>query len=200
MSAIDIFLLDHARSHALETARNDAWSFEGRLLRGLTDEQLRLRPSGGNSIAWLLWHMARTEDVAMTLLTPGQAQVLDQAGWLERLNVSTRDIGTGMTDAEVGEFSEQVNTAALRAYRAAVGRRTQELTRRLRPEELDEEIDPAHVQALLERGVLRENARYLAEFWQSLSKGALLATPGLAHNFWHLAEGWHTRGRLGLEF
>lgn len=47
---------------------------EGRL-HGLPDDQLRLRPQGWNSIAYLLWHMARCEDVAANVVVAQRPQV-----------------------------------------------------------------------------------------------------------------------------
>ncbi|HEX9869989.1 MAG TPA: DinB family protein [Candidatus Tectomicrobia bacterium] len=44
----------------------------------LTDDQIRSRPDAVvNSIAWLLWHVARGEDVYMNRLLSDRSQVLD---------------------------------------------------------------------------------------------------------------------------
>jgi uncharacterized damage-inducible protein DinB len=105
----------------------------------LTDAQMRLRPHPNmNSMAWLLWHIARSEDMGVNRLIAHRSDVLASEGWAQRLNLSRRDMGTGMTDEEVAEFSARVNTVALREYSAAVGRRTQEVVRSLRAEALDE--------------------------------------------------------------
>ncbi len=45
-------------------------------LKRLTDDQLRYQPKEGlNSIAWLMWHTARCQDFANTLISPGREQV-----------------------------------------------------------------------------------------------------------------------------
>jgi Protein of unknown function (DUF664) len=41
---------------------------EHNFLQRLSDAQLRLRPHGLNSIAWLVWHMARCEDTLSLVL------------------------------------------------------------------------------------------------------------------------------------
>jgi hypothetical protein len=46
-------------------------------------------------------------------------QVLDQ-DWLTRLNVSRRDLATGMTPEECAAFNAQVNIAGVKLYWAAV--------------------------------------------------------------------------------
>lgn len=133
MDTVQFFLLHHAR---LFPEIGDRFS-------QLTDDQMRLRPHPSmNSIAWLLWHVACGEDMLNRLLAH-RPFVLDEEGWVRRLNLSRRDVGTGMTDAEVAEFSARVDIAALRAYHAEVGRRTQEIVQGLRPEDLDVVPDPS---------------------------------------------------------
>src|SRR5438128_539079 len=131
MDAMQLFLRQHSIVHSSEVAEGGEWSIVDSILDGLTDEQMRMRPGKGtNSIAWLLWHMARTEDVAMNKLVARRPQVLDEEGWLERLNIR-RDIGTSMNDDEVADFSRHVNVEAIRAYRNAVGRRTRDIVQSL---------------------------------------------------------------------
>ena len=49
-----------------------------RWLSGRSEAQMRRRPGPGlNSIVWLLWHMAGTEDVAVTVVVAGHPQVFD---------------------------------------------------------------------------------------------------------------------------
>src|SRR5262245_37580789 len=127
MDAIDFFVLHHGRVHA---------QVEREFLQRLSEAQMRLRRDGLNSIAWLIWHMARCEDALNVLLT-GLPQVLDDEHWLPRLQLTVRDVGTGMGDDEVSEVSARLNLAALRDYYTAVGRRTVEVVRALQLQELD---------------------------------------------------------------
>ena len=67
-------------------------------LRGLSAAQLRGRwRAAFNPPVWLLWHMARIEDVAANLLLTDGTQVLDGDDWPARLGMARRDVGTGMT-------------------------------------------------------------------------------------------------------
>ena len=78
------------------------------LLAKLPEAHLRTRPHPGvNTVAWLLWHSARIEDVAVNRFLADRPQVLDD-GWFERLTVARRDVGTGMSDAEVDELSARI--------------------------------------------------------------------------------------------
>ena len=78
MDVIDFFVQHYRRLH-MQVERD--------FLHGLTEAQMRLRPQGLNSIAWLVWHMARYEDI-LNLLLAGRPKVLDEEHWLPRLQVS----------------------------------------------------------------------------------------------------------------
>jgi len=142
------------------------------LLEQLTEEQYRFRiREDVNSIAWVAWHMARLEDAGVNLFVAGRPQVLDE-GWLKKLNISHRDVGTGMTDEEVGEFTALVDIRALMDYRAAVGQRTLEVVESLTAENLDEVVDAEHTQRILtEAGVMGgPKAEWLQEWFQNRPK------------------------------
>ena len=115
------------RCTARRSRARDRLYYESLTLDGLTDAQIRLRPGDNlNSLAWLVWHMARCEDVAMNVAIADQPQVLDE-GWTTKLGVDRDDIGTGMTPREVATLSEQIDLDALLSYRHAVGRQTREV-------------------------------------------------------------------------
>ena len=62
------FAAQHAACHASDVYEGRTPSSD-RVLGGLSEAQLRMRPGPGlNSLVWLLWHMARTEDVAVNLV------------------------------------------------------------------------------------------------------------------------------------
>ena len=123
MDARDLFLEQHAAVHSAAVGGNKASAAE-RTLGGLTDEQLRTRPRADlNSIAWLVWHIARAEDIFLNPVLGGRAQVFDD-GWAKKLGITRRDFGIGMTSAEVDDLTRSIDLGALREYRDAVGLRT----------------------------------------------------------------------------
>jgi len=110
-------------------------------LGGLNDEQFRHQPAEGlNSIAWYLWHTARWQDYANTLIESGRAQVLNDQ-WLQRMNVKRRDVGTGMTRDECTVFNREVDVAGLRAYWNAVGDAVREVAQSTPATELGEAVN-----------------------------------------------------------
>lgn len=88
----------------------------GDLLGKLSEAQVRGRPHPGvNTVAWLLWHTARVEDVGVNRFIADRPQVLEDR-WLDRLGVPRRDVGTGMNDAEVDDLSARIDLQALRGH------------------------------------------------------------------------------------
>ena len=194
----EIILTQHARAHTAEVGGADL-SIQDSVLRDLTDEQIRLCPQQGfNSLAWLLWHMTRVEDFGANFILAGRPQVFDEGDWAEKLNVSHRNLGSGMTDLEVDEFNQRINVAALLAYRAAVGRQTQEILRTLRPELLGEEIDGDLIQRARAAGAFGPHAEWVPPRWQGKQKAFTLTHSVLGHSFLHWGQGDIVRGLLGF--
>ena len=67
MEACPFFLLRHQPVHSYVTKD---------LLTEITDEQIRCRPVQGiNTIAWIVWHMARAEDIALNRFVAHRPQL-----------------------------------------------------------------------------------------------------------------------------
>lgn len=193
-----LFLDQHARAHTFEVGHPD-FSNQDLILRDLADEDLRVRPHPGlNSLAWLFWHMTRVEDVGVNLILAQQPQVLDRSEWKTGLNLSHRDVATGMTDPEIDEFSRQVNVASLMAYRTAVGRQTQDFVRDLHPGILDEKIDGGLLQHIRDAGAFGPNAEWVPQRWLGKPKGFTLMHTVLAHTYFHIGQCEDIRGLLGF--
>lgn len=192
METVEFFLRSHAMTHALEIGGSEGQiSFEFGRLRGLSDEQLRLRPEGWNSMAWLLWHLARTEDVAINPVVANRPQVLDAGGWLERLNVDRRDVGTGMTDEAVAALSASIDLAALRAYRKAVGLATRDVARALPSEEWDRLIGADDLARAAAQGAFGPEAGWVPKVWDGKSVAWCFYWIAVGHNLMHLGQaGW----------
>lgn len=137
------------------------------LLERLTEPELRRRPHPGvNTIAWLVWHSARIEDVGMNRFVGDRPQVLED-GWLERLRTPRRDVGTGMNDADVDALSASIDLPALRGYWDAVTHRTLDLLAGdLRRVDLEVTVSAERVeQVAFGEGAVAREAAWLAKFW-----------------------------------
>src|SRR5262245_20825656 len=159
---------------------------------------MRVRPGKGlNSLVWLLWHMARTEDAAVNAVVAGRDQVLDDA-WTRRMNVPWRNIGTGMTEGEVAEMTARADVAAVRAYRTAVALRTREVLLALRPEAWDEIVGVEDIERAAAAGALRDWIPGTPYPWLGSSRGEQLASSALRHNAAHIGEAVTIRGLAGF--
>ena len=173
------------------------WSFEDEILDGVTEQQMRFIPSNfDHSIAWVLWHMTRIEDVTMNLLVAGSPQVLLRDDWLERMRVGVQDTGNAMDVAGVADLSAGIYIQALRAYRLSVGRRTREIGKLLQPEQLKQKVDPARLRQMTVEGPVLDAASGLLEYWRGLTIAGLLLMPPTRHNFVH----WNEALRIKQKF
>lgn len=173
------------------------WSFEN-MVGDLTTDQLLERPGGvGNSIGWLIWHMARTEDVMVNTGIRGTDQVLVSQGWAEKLGIPDQRIGTGFGDEELEEFARSVNAAELESYWRAVNSHTAEWLATVTPEDLDIRPDlEAHLKTV--PPIMGESSQGALLFWAGRSGGFLLSSVVISHGYIHLGEMQAIRGRLGV--
>jgi hypothetical protein len=81
---------------------------------GLTEEQANYRPSpSANSIAWLIWHSARVQDLQLAPIA-GVEPVWTAGGWVDRfdLDLPRNDSGYGHGPAEVAKVRAPVELLA----------------------------------------------------------------------------------------
>ena len=190
MDATDFFLVRYDQVHRV---------LSDPALKQLGESQLRGRPHPRvNTIAWLLWHMARVEDVGVNRFVVDGPQVLDD-GWLAKLGVERRDVGTGMSDAEVDELSARVDLDALRGYWDAVTRRTPEVVASLRGSDLDALVPRERVERVASaEGAVAPGAEWLTEFWAAGRTCAwVLAQTPLLHVYGHYFEARAVAGLWG---
>ncbi len=169
------------------------------LFSKLSEAQLRGRPHPGvNTVAWLLWHSARIEDVGVNRFLSDRSQALDE-GWLERLRVSRRDVGTGMSDGEVDELSLRIDLEALRGYWEAVTTRTLAVVETLEGTDLEALVPGERVRSVvLAEDVVAPGAEWLTEFWAGgRSRAWVLAQMALLHPYGHYYEARVASGLWG---
>jgi hypothetical protein len=194
MNAAEFCLAQHGRLHAADVG--GPGSMWDRMAGGVPDDLMRRRPPGMNSLAWLLWHTARTEDVVVNLVGTATGQVFD-TGWARRLAVDRADIGTGMTDAEVTDLSGRLDLEAARAYRSAVGRRTREVIAALPDGAWSETVTEADVGRATAAGAFGPHARWVEKVWAGVSRASRLGATAIAHNAMHLGEVVVIRSQIG---
>lgn len=114
-------------------------------VNGLSVEELAYRPdSQSNSISWLMWHLTRVQDHAVSALS-GAGQVWTTNGWFERfaLPLDPSDTGYGHDPATVGTVTS--SAAPLLDYFEDVHQRTVAWVRALDDAALSSELDGTSV-------------------------------------------------------
>jgi hypothetical protein len=197
MDARDLLIEEHSAVHSAAVGGNKA-SMAERTFGGLTDDQMRVRPREDlNSLAWLMWHISRAEDVMANIVINGRSQVLDD-GWLPRLKIERRDFGIGMTKPEVSELSAAVDIAALRDYRDAVGRRTRDILGAYGPKDWEGDIEAAALERAGALGCFGTRTEALVKAFTGRPRRAILSGIVVMHSAMHMGEGATVRTAGGF--
>lgn len=197
MDARDLLIEEHSAVHSAAVGGNKA-SLAERTFGGLTDDQMRVRPREElNSLAWLMWHIARAEDIMANLIVNGRDQVFDDA-WMQRLKIARRDFGIGMSKLDVSDLSAKIDLAALRDYRDAVGRRTQEIIGAYGPKDWEGNLEAAAVERAGALGCFGERTEAITKAFTGRPRRAVLTTIIVIHSAMHIGEGATVRAAGGF--
>jgi ribosomal protein S20 len=195
--AIELFLKQHAMVHSGKMAKSGLWSFEDEILSELTNDQIRIIPAGGeHSIAWILLHIARIEDITMNMLVAGTAQLFIRDGWAKKMNVDIVHSANKMDDESVARLRANIDVSALKAYRIAVGRRTREIVKKIRADTFKQKVDPTRMQKVMNEGAVAKEAVEIINYWSTRTIAGLLLMPATRHNILHLNEALRIKQRL----
>ena len=137
------------------------------------------------------------EDVAVNLVITAGAQVFDDA-WARRMNIARRDMGSGMTEDEVDELTVCADISAVRAYRSAVGRRTREVVRALRPEAWEEIVGETDIARAAPAIGPRDYPAGPEHPWCGTSRARRLSGAAVGHSWVHLGEAITISGLAGF--
>lgn len=186
---IDLFFSQHAQVHSAQMSSSGLWSFEDEILNGLDEHSIRCTPPDcEHSIAWILFHLARIEDVTMNMLVLGGEQLAERDGWLEKMKTPITGTGNAITLEMVSKFSEVVDLDMLRSYRISVGRCTRQIVGQLKSIELNRKVDPDRMQQVVLSGVVVPAAKEVLDYWGSRTISGLLLMPATRHCILHLNE------------
>ncbi|WP_245546954.1 DinB family protein [Evansella cellulosilytica] len=159
-------------------------------MNNLDDNTFRQYPvpnhDTSNSIAWHLWHITRVEDMTMNILVLNEQQVLHTSNWLEKMNLSFTHSGNDMSKEDIALLSSNVDFNSLLEYRAAVGKRTQEIISLLSPGHFNMKVEQERIKRLFDENAVMKNSKWLAEYWSKKDIAGLLLMPATRHIFLHL--------------
>ncbi len=187
--AAQLFLEIHASLHLSRISGTQPNEVDA-LLSDLTDSDYAVMPSGRDAtIAWVLGHIARIEDLTMGILAAKGNQLFNEE-WQKRLNVSITDTGNALTDDEIMLLSKNINTAELISYRNAVGERTRKIVRELDSEALKRKVSCEDIARIRQEGGVtqQEESAWLLDFWGKKDVAGLLLMPPTRHVMLHLND------------
>jgi uncharacterized damage-inducible protein DinB len=110
-------------------------------IKKLSADELAFRPKPhSNSIAFLMWHLARVEDMWINRVLRSTNEIYEADGWYKKFGLEPRDSGFGY-DVKKLEAWPVPKLDLLQAYAAAVRTKTQEFLGVLNEKSLDEPKD-----------------------------------------------------------
>lgn len=188
-SAKSLFLELHAKLNLSEVSGTDKNEVDA-LLCDLQRNEFAIMPTKKDeTIAWVLWHIARIEDLTMNMLVAGKEQIFNDE-WKKRLNVMITDTGNALTDDEILELSQNVDIAELLKYRNKVAKSTREIVQGLTSEDMRRKVAAADINRILETGGVteQEDSIWLLDFWGKKDVAGILLMPPTRHVILHLND------------
>ncbi len=183
------FLHLHGILHSARVAPEAPWSYEDLLLEELDEDGFRQVPDGQeHSVAWIVWHLSRIEDVTMNLLVAGRDQVFCTGGWRQKTRSPIQHTGNGTGLEVVRALSAAVDVSTLREYRFAVGQATREVVQALTGLDFHRKVESDRLQRILDEGAIDPLGMDAVDYWGSRDMAGLLLMPPTRHTIIHWNE------------
>ncbi len=181
----------HSMVHSSVMSGVDKKTFEDELWEGLDEDTIRTAVnSNGRTIAYGIWHSTRIEDITMNILVAGDEQVFDTGKWKEKINSSIVDTGNSMTKDDILEFSKNINIQELKNYRVEVGRKTDNIIKKLTYKDMKRKFEKHKLQHILDIGAVLDldASRWLIDFWGNKNVAGIILMPATRHHVVHINE------------
>jgi hypothetical protein len=151
--------------------------------------------SGGSSIAWLAFHTALHEDLAVNAVLRRDATVLSTHR--ADLGLAGVPAATGLGEAEQPELTAALHLERLAPYARAVHDRTASWLASLTADDLDggDADGPA---GLARAGIDEADVPWLVRMWTGKPAAWFVQWEAIGHRVNHLGEMVSVRNRLGL--
>lgn len=187
--AKQLFLDLHSKLH-LSSMTGTEQNEVDTLLNDLLPHEYNIMPTvKDETIAWVLWHIARIEDLTMGILVADGKQLFDNE-WKNQLNALISDTGNALSDDEIMELSRQINTEKLLAYWNAVGQRTRDIVKSLSTDDMKRKVSAEGLEIIKQIGGVtnQEDSLWLFDFWGKKDVAGLLLMPPTRHLIMHLND------------
>lgn len=174
--------------------RGVRFMFDQSIKNVLSYEEMKQRSDDkGNSIAWLMWHLARIEDQTVHTFIQGKPQILVSGGWQERIEIEGAATGLGFGDEEVAEVTRAMNVEAVDDYWKAAQKASYEWLRSISREDL--EFVPDLDARRAESEAPNEPGNW--DLWRGRTAGFIFSGTVISHGYIHIGQMQEIGGRLG---
>lgn len=187
--AKSLFLDIHANLHLSETDGASPNEVDN-LINDLNENEYSIMPKfKDETIAWVIWHIARIEDLTMNMLVARKDQLFN-AEWQSRMNASITDTGNALTDDEIMCFSHSVDIQEMLCYWNAVAESTKEIVNNLQTEDMKRKFSSTDLERILDSGGVTEqkDSIWLLDFWGNKDVAGILLMPPTRHVMLHLND------------
>jgi hypothetical protein len=150
---------------------------------------------GSGSVAWVLWHATRHQDVAVNAVVRGVDDVLSGGRWVDDLGVAGFAPGTGLSEGDDIDAAAALSLDAIDAYAGAVWAQTAAWLDDVTADELDRV--PDSTAALHRLGIDAQEYAWLQRMWEAKPVSFHVAWEAIGHGLNHLGELTQIRNRLG---
>ena len=128
-------------SEFIEKSLTESKGYIDRAIKGLSADELAFSPkSHSNSVAFLLWHVARVEDLWINRILLAGKEIYEVDGWYKKFGTPAEDSGFGY-DVKKLRTLPLPKLELLQAYAAAVREKTLDYLSTLNQKKLDEAKD-----------------------------------------------------------
>lgn len=185
----ELFLEIHGKLHISSISGQEKNEVDG-LLEDLKEDEYAIMPTAKDeTIAWVLWHISRIEDMTMNILVHEGQQIFDE-GWQIRMNSPIEDTGNALSDAEITQLSRDLCKEELLRYRNEVGRKSREIIQTLSADDIRRKIPAQRINRILEEGGVtnHKDSIWLLEFWAKKDIAGILLMPPTRHVLLHLND------------
>jgi uncharacterized damage-inducible protein DinB len=125
----------------IEQSLAESREYIDRTLQGLSDQDLVFHPAvHSNSIAFLLWHLARVEDLWISRVLLGGKEIYESEGWYKQFATPPQDSGFGYDVSKLKAWPVP-KLELLKDYAGAVRTKTLAYLKKLDEKSLDEPKD-----------------------------------------------------------
>jgi len=188
-SSKKLFLEIHEKLHR-SSVSNSEHNEVDELLDDLSPKEYSIMLSNKDeTIAWVIWHIARIEDLTMNILVNSGEQIFDKE-WKGRLNVNITDTGNILSNDEIIDLSENINIDELLAYRNAVGKQTRMIVNNIIADDMRRKVSNFGLVKILKEGGVTEDkgSIWLLDFWGKKDVAGILLMPPTRHVMLHLND------------